>query len=166
MEIVWKRLEELTPYENNPRKNDNAVEAVAASIKEFGFLVPVIIDGHGEIVAGHTRLKAAEQLGLSSVPCLVAEELSEEQVRAYRLADNKIAELANWDVEKLKEELAAIEEINMDAFCFGFFREEPPQKIEENPVAKLDEGGEIDISSFGDDVFDLECPYCGFRWNR
>lgn len=89
-------VERLRPYENNPRKNDDAVGAVTASIREFGFKVPIIVDRDGEIVAGHTRLKAAKQLGLATVPVVVADDLTPDQVRAFRLADNKTSELAEW----------------------------------------------------------------------
>lgn len=96
MKIVEKQIDSITPYENNPRNNDNAVDAVAASIKEFGFRVPIVIDGSGVIVAGHTRHKAAQKLGLQKVPCIIADDLTPEQVKAFRLADNKVAELATW----------------------------------------------------------------------
>ncbi len=88
MEIVYKKIGELKPYENNPRKNDEAVDAVAASISEFGWKVPVVIDTDNVIVAGHTRYKAAKKLGIEDIPCIVADDLSEEQVKAFRLADN------------------------------------------------------------------------------
>lgn len=94
MKVIEKAINELTEYENNPRNNESAVQYVANSIKEFGFLVPVVIDKNDVIVAGHTRLKAARQLGLERVPCVLAEGLTEEQIRAFRLADNKTAEIA------------------------------------------------------------------------
>lgn len=94
MEIVYKKLQDLKPYENNPRFNDDAVEFVANSIKEFGFKVPIVIDKNGVIVAGHTRYKASIELGLKEVPCIVADDLSDEQVKAFRLADNKVSEKA------------------------------------------------------------------------
>lgn len=118
MDIVQKGLGEISPYENNPRVNDEAVDAVAASIKEFGFKVPIVIDGSGVIVAGHTRYRAAKKLGMEAVPCIVADDLSEEQIRAFRLADNKTAELASWDEERLAQELADI--ANIDMTLFGF----------------------------------------------
>ena len=96
MQIMEMNVEELKPYENNPRNNDDAVEAVAASIREFGFKVPIIIDENGVIIAGHTRLKAAQRLGMEKVPVIQADDLTEQQVRAFRLADNKVAELATW----------------------------------------------------------------------
>lgn len=117
MKIIEKKLSELTPYANNPRLNDGAVDAVMASIKEFKFRVPIIIDKNGVIVAGHTRLKAAQKLGLKTVPCIVADDLTPEQIKAFRLADNKVGELAGWDFEKLDLEL---EEIDLDMTQFGF----------------------------------------------
>ena len=101
MEIIEKKVTELKEYENNPRNNDEAVEAVAESISQFGFKVPIIIDREGVIIAGHTRRKAAEFLGLQSVPCIIADDLTPEQIKAFRLADNKTAELADWDFEAL-----------------------------------------------------------------
>ena len=107
MTIIEKSVKDLKAYENNPRNNDNAVEAVANSIREFGFKVPVIIDGDGVIVAGHTRVRAAEMLGLKTIPCVIADDLTPEQIKAFRIADNKTAELAAWDMEKLEQELQA-----------------------------------------------------------
>lgn len=104
MQIHEIAVLELHEYENNPRNNDGAVEAVAESIREFGFKVPIVIDTNGVVVAGHTRLLAARQLGLSAVPCIVADDLTDEQIRAFRLADNKTAELAGWDFAKLELE--------------------------------------------------------------
>lgn len=122
MEIIEKFTKELIPYANNPRENDGAVDAVAASIKEFGFKVPIIIDKNNVIVAGHTRLKAANKLNLEKVPCVVADDLSEEKVKALRLADNKVSELAQWDLGKLEEELKALDEMELDFDMsdFGF----------------------------------------------
>ena len=109
MNITQKTLDELIPYENNPRDNDDAVDYVAESIKEFGFKVPIIIDKNNVIVAGHTRYKASKKLGINEVPCLVADDLTEEQIKAFRLADNKVAEIATWDFEKLDLELSALD---------------------------------------------------------
>lgn len=118
MEIIYKNINVLHPYENNPRKNDSAVEAVAASIKEFGFKVPVIIEKNGTIVAGHTRYKAAKKLRMKEIPCIVADDLSDEQIKAFRLADNKVGELAEWDFDLLSDELSGI--FNIDMAEFGF----------------------------------------------
>ena len=152
MQIVNKKLDELREYENNPRNNDNAVAAVAASIKEFGFKVPIVVDAAGVIIAGHTRAKAAARLGLQTVPCIVADDLTEEQIRAFRLADNKTGELAGWDFEKLEQELAQLSEMDMSEF--GFIMSD-----------------DVDIDEFFEDAEDDEakqkepkrvtCPHCG-----
>lgn len=144
MQIVEKRLTELREYENNPRNNGNAVAAVAASIRDFGFKVPIVIDEDGVIIAGHTRAKAAAKLGLQTVPCIVADDLTEEQVRAFRLADNKTAELAEWDFDKLDEELAALAEMDVDMTAFGFddFELDDPREIVEDEAPEVDEEAE------------------------
>ena len=118
MQIYDKRLDEIKPYENNPRHNDNAVDAVVNSIREFGFKVPLVVDSEGVIVAGHTRYKAAQKLGLQTVPCIVADDLTDEQVKAFRLADNKVGELATWDLDTLKVELDNIGEIDLSGMGF------------------------------------------------
>ena len=130
MEVIEKRLEEIKPYEKNPRKNEDAVQYVAASIQEFGFKVPIVIDRNGVIVAGHTRYKAAQQLGMESVPCVVADDLSDEQIKAFRLADNKTAEMAGWDFEMLDIELADILDIDMGEFGFDGAEEPNAEEIE------------------------------------
>lgn len=118
MEIIYKKLADLTPYQKNPRKNDDAVKYVKASIKEFGFKVPIIIDANDIIVAGHTRYKAAKSLKLEEVPCIIADDLTDEQVKAFRLADNKVGELAQWDGDLLTEEISGILDIDMSDFGF------------------------------------------------
>ena len=118
MKIESLPIEELKVYENNPRRiPEEAIDAVANSIREFGFKVPIIVDSERVIIAGHTRLLAAEKLGLEDVPCIVAVDLSPEQVKAFRLADNKTCELSGWDFEKLEAELA---ELKLDMSDFGF----------------------------------------------
>ena len=118
LKIVYKSVDALIPYINNPRITDHAVDAVASSIKNFGFKVPIIIDAKNEIVAGHTRLKAAKKLGMKEVPTIVAHDLDENQIRAFRLADNKTAELAGWDWSALEEELAKVRDIKVEDFGF------------------------------------------------
>ena len=118
--VTYVDVDSLIPYANNPRLNDNAVDAVAASIKEFGFKVPIVVDGENVIINGHTRLKAAHKLGLRQVPVIVADDLTPEQVKAFRLADNKTGELAEWDMAKLGIELEGIEDIDMADFGFDF----------------------------------------------
>ena len=122
MEIKMVKVEDLKPYENNPRINDDAVEYVAKSIKEFGFKVPMVIDKDNVIVAGHTRYKASMELGLKEVPCIVADDLTEEQLKAFRLADNKVSEKASWNYDLLDLELDDILELNMEDF--GFLKHE------------------------------------------
>lgn len=117
-EIVYKSLDEIKEYENNPRQNDEAVEYVANSIKEFGFRNPIILDKDNVIIAGHTRYKASQRLKLKEVPCIYANDLTEEQVKAFRLADNKVGEIAEWDDDLLKIELDDILDIDMSDLGF------------------------------------------------
>lgn len=137
MQIIYKKLEELHPYKNNPRRNDKAVDAVANSIKEFGFKVPAVIDKRGEIIAGHTRYKAAKKLGMKEIPCIIADDLTEEQIRAFRLADNKVGEMAEWDFDLLDEELEKMSYIDMEEFGFDlgepshFWGDEEGERTEE-----------------------------------
>ena len=125
MNIIEKPISEVIPYEKNPRINDNAVPAVMKSIEEFGFKVPIVIDKNGTIVTGHTRLKAAKKLGMKTVPCIVADDLTPEQIKAFRLADNKVAEAAEWDMELLNEELDGIVDIDMSDFNFSDITDSP-----------------------------------------
>lgn len=119
MEVKEININNIFPYEKNPRKNDSAVDAVASSIEEFGFQQPIVVDSDMIIVVGHTRYKAAKKLGYKTVPVVVAENLDEEQARAYRLADNKLNELSKWDLDLFAEEIAEIENIDMSLFGFG-----------------------------------------------
>ena len=120
MKVVQKNIAEITPYENNPRLNDGAVEAVAESLRQFGFRQPIVVDEDGIIVCGHTRYKAAQMLGLKRVPVHVATDLTPEQIRAYRIADNKTGELATWDMELLPIEIAELQEAGVDWSLLGF----------------------------------------------
>lgn len=119
IQVVYRKVDEIIPYEKNPRLNDEAVEPVAESIKEFGFKIPIVLSSDGVIVAGHTRIKAAKKLGMEEVPCIIADDLTDEQVKAFRLADNKSAEIAQWDEELLQGELSEILDIDMSLFGFG-----------------------------------------------
>ena len=149
MEIINKKIEDLKPYENNPRFNDDAVEQVAKSIKEFGFKVPMVIDKNGTIITGHTRYKAAIELGLKEVPCIIADDLTEEQIKAFRLADNKVSEKANWNFELLDEELKDI--LNIDMKDFGF----------ENIEIDWDNVPELTETNYEEPEHNmLECPHC------
>jgi ParB-like chromosome segregation protein Spo0J len=124
MEIVNIAVDKLVPYENNPRNNTEAIQYVANSIKEFGFKVPLVIDEDNVVICGHTRLLAAKQLGLKDVPCVVADDLTDEQIKAFRLADNKVGEIATCDLDKLRLELDFLD-FNMEEFGFIEAMEEP-----------------------------------------
>ncbi len=124
MEVRLFPVDQIKPYENNPRINDDAVDAVVNSIKEFGWRVPIVCDGNMVIIAGHTRFKAAKKLGLQQVPVVVANDLTPDQVRAFRIADNKTAELAEWNYDLLPIEIEALKEANYDLGLLGFDYEE------------------------------------------
>ena len=132
LKMVYKKIEDIFLYENNPRNNDDAVEAVAESIKEFGFKIPIVISGDNVVIAGHTRIKAAKKLGLKEVPCIIADDLTDEQIRAFRLADNKSAEIATWEEEKLEQELAQIMDIDMSLFGFNGEETDFADEVEDN----------------------------------
>lgn len=159
LEIVYKKLEQLTPYENNPRNNEKAIEKVANSIEDFGFKVPIVIDKDNIIVAGHTRYLAAKELGLEEVPCIVADDLDKGQIKAFRLADNKVGEFSEWDFDKLEEELLALQfDFDMDDFGFGDDKED--KEDDEIPVKDApDEFDEIEELET-----EHECPKCGYKW--
>jgi ParB-like chromosome segregation protein Spo0J len=153
MKIENIALDKLIPYARNPRKNEGAISSVAASIKEFGFRQPLVIDKDGVIVVGHTRLKAAQKLGLKEVPCLRADDLTEQQIKAYRILDNKIAEKADWDFELLQIEL---EEIELDLGPFEVSFDAPTAEVEP-PDDFKDVDENIDTEH--------ECPKCGYKWS-
>lgn len=149
MNVIEKRVKDLKPYEKNPRLNDDAVKYVAESIRNFGFKVPIVIDKDNNIVCGHTRWKACKKLKIDTVPCVVADDLTEEQIRAYRLADNKVGEKAEWDLALLDTELAEIETIDMTLLGFDDKEEETPQEVveddfdEEPPAEPIAKYGDI-----------------------
>lgn len=128
LQIIYKNISELNPYENNPRFNDEAVEYVANSIKEFGFKNPIILDNNNVIICGHTRYKAAKKLKMNTVPCIVCSDLTPEQIKAFRLADNKTAELADWDMDLLNQEFADI--LDFDMSLFGFMDNIPDVNLD------------------------------------
>lgn len=145
-ELKWEPIKSIRPYEKNPRRNDEAVDAVAASIREFGWQQPIVVDKDGVIIAGHTRYKAAKKLKCDTVPVVVADELTEDQVKAYRLADNKTGELAEWDMTLLDDELAALTDMDMSLFGFDAallseaqeaIDDEYDEPVPEEPTAKV-----------------------------
>jgi site-specific DNA-methyltransferase (adenine-specific) len=138
MELIEKKLSELIPYANNPRKNDGAVDAVVESIKQCGYISPIVIDENNEILAGHTRYKAMKKLKIKTAKCVVMEGLTEEQKRKYRILDNKTGEFAEWDIDLLNIEL---EGLDFEGFDFGFDipEEEEEKEIIEDEVPEVDE---------------------------
>lgn len=134
MNIVMLDVRSIAPYGRNPRKNDEAVKYVAESIKQFGFKVPIVIDKNNVIVAGHTRYKAAKKLNMTEVPCIIADDLTEEQIKAFRLADNKVAEKAEWDFDLLATELDEL--LDFDMAVFGFDDMEEEDEGEPEPIEK------------------------------
>jgi site-specific DNA-methyltransferase (adenine-specific) len=139
MKIEMWAVAKIKPYERNPRRNDDAVASVARSISEFGFRVPIVVDAEGVIIAGHTRLRAAESLGLAKVPVHVARELTPEQARALRIADNKLHELSTWDAELLPLELADLRDIDVDLSLLGFSADELEQLLPSGAADAADE---------------------------
>lgn len=150
MNIIDIRTCDLKPYENNPRLNEDAVELVAASIDEFGFKQPIVVDKDLIIIAGHTRWKAAQKIGLETVPCIQADDLTPAQVKAYRLADNKVAEAAQWDLDALQFELEELDNMDFDMEPFGFETETFDEQIAEDdnfeaelPTAPMTKSGQL-----------------------
>lgn len=160
MKIIEKKLTDIKPYENNPRNNDNAVEYVVASIDEFGFKVPIIIDKNSVIVAGHTRYKAAEKLGLEKVPCIIADDLTPEQVKAFRLAENKVSELSTWDGDRLAIELHELEMFDMQTF--GFVN---ATSINDDLLNDYFDDVEVNETN-GTRKKLIKCPYCGKEFEK
>ncbi len=157
MEIIQERLEDIFPYENNPRVNDGAVDAVANSIRDFGFLQPIVVDRNGIIIVGHTRYRAAAKLGLKEVPVVVAANLSDKKAQAYRLADNKTGEISSWAFDRLMTELDALDQSGIDLTPYGF-AEALGKKDDDGPNTEPKEvtGGSKYIT----------CPRCGFCWEK
>ncbi|MFT5424665.1 MAG: DNA modification methylase [Phycisphaerales bacterium] len=137
MKISMKALADIRPYEHNPRLNDKAVASVAESIRQYGFRQPIVVDGDGVIVVGHTRWKAAAELGLAKVPVHVAADLTPEQARAYRIADNRTAEMAEWDLELLPLELHGLMDLGIDLTTLGFDDRELQRLLDPDPTDGL-----------------------------
>ena len=153
-------LADIVPYENNPRRNDGAVNAVAESIRQCTYISPIIVDEDHVILAGHTRYKALKAMGIDSVKCLVCEGLTEEQKRKYRYLDNRTGEKATWDIMKLEVELEGVDLEGFD--FFGMAEDFAPGPGKER---KTDGSVEFDTEDFGDERFRYRCPKCGFRFN-
>lgn len=162
------KISELSPYENNARTHSNEqIEAICNSIREFGFINPVIIDENNMILVGHGRIEAAKVLGIDEAPYKRVENLTDEQKRAYILADNKLSDLGSWDNELLTQEL---DNISLDMSLFGFedfnIELEDTDTTESETSQTITSGGELDIDEYSDDNFNCTCPRCGFKFNK
>ena len=158
MEIKMVSVADIIPYENNPRKNEDAVQYVKNSIEQFGFKIPMVLDAENVIVCGHTRFLAAQELGMTEVPCTYADDLTEEQIKAFRLADNKTAEMSGWDFEKLELELSDLPEIDMADF--GFINAEyDPVEMFGDVESETKSGMETEDTAKNK----VQCPHCG-KW--
>lgn len=157
LEVVYIDIKSIKPYEKNPRKNDKSVPLVANSIKEFGFRVPITLDKDNVIVTGHTRYKAAKSLGMKKVPCIYADDLTPEQIQAFRLADNKVGEFSEWDLEFLPLELEGLAD-SFDMGDFGFNLDiEMPQELTVDTA-------EADKSFDSNNKAECTCPNCGLKF--
>lgn len=151
IKIEYRESNKIYPYMNNPRFNDAAVEKVAMSLKEYGWQQPIVVDCDGVIVVGHTRWKAACGLGMKTCPVVVAKDLTPEQVKAYRIADNRTGELADWDVELLEMEFNGLADVEYDIALTGFDME----------TARPDADGQGNQPGK-----EIVCPVCGHRWEK
>jgi len=159
MQVEQWDIGRIKPYTSNPRRNDKAVEAVAKSIREFGFRQPIVVDAGGVIVVGHTRYKAALKLGLATVPVHVAADLTPQQARAYRIADNRTNETAEWDIDLLPIELGELREDGADLKLLGFTDKELAEYLREFDT-DLDDGD----ADAGDAADTVRCPKCGHEF--
>lgn len=148
MNIVNIKTDKLIPYINNPRNNENAIDKVASSIQEFGFKVPIVIDKNNVVINGHTRLLASKKLGLEEVPCIIADDLSEAQIKAFRIADNKVSEYSTWDMELLQIELEALCEMGIDMEITGFNEIECMEMLED--IMPNTDDYDVDIDDYDD----------------
>ena len=160
MKLETLKLTDVLPYENNPRKNDGAVNAVAESIKQCSYIAPIIVDEGHVIIAGHTRYNALKALEATEVPCLICEALTEEQKKKYRYLDNKTGEKATWDLMQLETELEGL-----DLEGFDFFGMAEDLTAGTGAEREISGSTEFDTEVFGDETFKYQCPKCGFRFN-
>jgi hypothetical protein len=187
-QVVYQDISQIHPYENNPRNNEAAVGPVAQSIKEFGFRVPILIDGKGTIIAGHTRYEAAKRLGIDKVPCIRVDDLTDAQIKAYRIADNKVAEASSWNDDVLRAEMDALQALDVDLSSTGFseveldgllrdvddsdFEEfftepvqQPPKAADTDPGPESQQSGQpapfqpATAQQSGSKL--IQCPHCG-----
>lgn len=160
MRFETLKIDEIRPYQNNPRKNDEAVDLIAKSIEQCSYLAPIVVDEDHVILAGHARYKALRSLDYEEVEVLICEGLDEEQKKKYRFLDNKTSEKATWDLMKLEIELEGI-----DLEGFDFFGMNEDFSKEPKLPKEADGALEYDVEAFDDDNFKYTCPNCGFRFN-
>ena len=170
MNILNIDIDKIIPYINNPRNNENAIDKVASSIQEFGFKVPIIIDENNVVVTGHTRLLASKKLGLKTVPCVVADDLTETQIKAFRIADNKVSEYSKWDNELLKLEIDTLKDLDFDLELTGLKEYEIDSLyLEFDDFNDLEEAEDDLIEEYDEPVGKVEikgcCPNCGYKDN-
>lgn len=161
-------VEKLVPYINNARTHsDVQVGKIRASMREFGFIAPLVVDRDYNVLAGHGRLEAAKAEGYQKVPCVFADDLTETQKKAYILADNRMAMDAGWDEDLLKVEIETLQAEDFDVQLTGFREDEITDlfAVSDDPD-EIAENQEIDGEEFGDEQFECECPRCGFKFNR
>lgn len=152
-------IQKLIPYKNNAKIHGAAqLEKLKSSIERFGFLTPCLIDKNFNLIAGHGRLMAAKELGMEKVPCIFVEGLSETQQKAYIIADNKLGEIAEWNMELLDQEIQELTEAGFDITLTGF-------DFDNTLSEEIHEGVEIEMESLGDESFKHECPECGFKFD-
>ena len=161
MKIEQWEIDRVKPYDKNPRRNDKAVEAVANSIREFGFRQPIVVDANGIIVVGHTRYKAALKLGMATVPVHVAADLTPQQARMYRLADNRTNETAEWDIDLLPIELGGLRDDGADLKLLGFTDKELSEHLRTFDDLDLDDP-DIDADEAAETI---HCPKCGHEFS-
>lgn len=163
MNIIMKSLGDITPYEKNAKKHDETqINNVAESIRQYGFVQPIVIDKDGVIVIGHCRALAAKKLGMKEVPCVCVDDLTPEQVNALRLVDNKSNE-SEWDFDLLAEELPGLD---LSAFDFDFGIEDEEEQTVTSQLKEATGVVEYGTEDFSDEKFECECPRCGFKFNR
>ena len=169
MNILNIDIDKIIPYVNNPRNNEEAIDKVASSIQEFGFKVPIVIDKDNVVVTGHTRLLASKKLGLKTVPCVIADDLTETQIKAFRIADNKVSEYSNWDNELLKLEIDTLKDLDFDLELTGLKEYEIDSLyLEFDDFNDLEEAEDDLIEEYDEPVEQIEacCPNCGFCGNK
>ena len=163
LEVAYVATTDLIPYANNPRTHsDQQVAQVAASIQEFGFNNPILIDEHNSIIAGHGRLAAAQKLGMNTVPTILLEGLSEAQRKAYIIADNKLTENSAWDYELLEIEIDRLKEFDLDLDLTGF---EPQELQDILGIDSTQKGEELEFKEVSEVALKHECPKCGFEFD-